>query len=184
MKKFAIGILAVLAIILAGCVPVASLETAAPANGSQFAVGATSVIIVDPDNTAAGAMPYLSYSWGNGTTEFSISSQMGLRGAVKQLVAENTSLEGGVTLMWTIFAGDIGSDIPVTADLGILYDINKNLTLNLRGMYIYATQELGSAWAAEANLTYFYDHFAFEGGLLFPMTADLPALSLSGAYRF
>jgi len=171
-------------LVLAGCVPTASLETAAPAEGNQFKLGLTSVVVPTDDGPGAGVVPYLSYAWGNGKTEFSISSQMGLRGAVKQLVADDLSVEGGLTIMWTIFGGDIGTDIPFTADLGVLYDINKDLTFNLRGMYLYATQDLGGTWGVQSYLTYFYQQFAFEGGIMYLITANAPGFTISAAYRF
>jgi len=183
MKKLVLLVLASLATILAGCLPVASLQTAAPVSGSQVTVGLTAVANADSNNFSVGALPYLAYAWGNGKTEFSVSTQIGLRGGVKQLLAENVSLAGGLTIPWLIFSGDWGNGLPFTADAALLYDAAPNLTLALRGMYAYLSADLGNAWLGGVNLTYGYDAFMFEGGVLFSQSGN-PLVSLSGAYRF
>jgi len=50
-------------------------------------------------------------------------------------------------------------------------------------MYAYLSADLGNAWLGGVNLTYGYDAFAFEGGVLFSQSGN-PLVSLSGAYRF
>ncbi len=183
MKKLGMSTLALLILALAGCLPVASLQTAAPVSGSQVTVGLTAVANADSNNFSVGALPYLAYAWGNGRTEFSVSTQIGLRGGVKQLLAENVSLAGGLTIPWLIFSGDWGNGTPFTADAALLYDAGENLTLALRGMYAYLSADLGNAWLGGVNLTYGYQNWLFEGGVLFSQSGS-PLLNLSGAYRF
>jgi len=183
MKKLALLALAALAASLTSCMPVASLQTAVPANGNQFTVGLTAVANANSNNFSAGAMPYLAYAWGNGKTEFSVSTQIGLRGGVKQLLAENVSLAGGLTIPWLIFTTDWRGSLPFTIDTALLYDASPNLTLALRGMYGYLSADLGKAWLGGVNLTYGYDAWLFEGGVLISQSGS-PLISLSGAYRF
>jgi len=183
MEKSALVVITALALLLTGCLPVATLQTAVPVSDSQVIVGLTAVANADSNNFNAGAMPYLAYVWGDGKTEFSISTQIGLRGGVKQLLAENVSLAGGLTIPWLLFTTDWQSSLPFTIDTALLYDVNPNLTLALRGMYGYLSADLGNAWLGGVNLTYGYDAWLFEGGVLISQSGS-PLISLSGAYRF
>ncbi len=183
MKKLGLSALVSLALALAGCLPVASLETAAPVEGGRFTAGLTAVAASDASDLKAGALPYLAYAWGDGKTEFSISGQIGLRAGIKQMVAESFSVAGGVTIPWLILSGKWGSGIPFNADVALLYDAGESLTLMLRGMYAYLSADLGHAWIGGTNLTYSYDALLFEGGVLLTQSGS-PVISLSGAYRF
>ncbi|WP_457638110.1 hypothetical protein [Oceanithermus sp.] len=136
-----------LAAMLAGCLPVASLQTAEPVSGSQVSLGLTAVAGASANGLSVGALPYLACAWGNGNTEFSLSTRAGLRGAVKQKLAPNFSVAGGLTIPWLIFSGNWGDGLPFTADAAMLYDATPKLTLALRGMYAYLGAELGNALA-------------------------------------
>ena len=183
MKKLNITIIGLLLLLVVGCVPMATLEPAAPANGSKFTIGAIAMVAPSSDGIGAGALPYVAYAWGNGSTEFSISSQLGFRGAVKQLIVKNASIEGGLTIPWTIFLGDLNGSIPFTADLGLLYDINNNLTISARGMYGYLTSDWGHIWMGATNLTYHQKPWLFEGGVMVLQTGGV-LINFSGGYYF
>ncbi len=166
---------------LSACLPVATLETAVPVQGQQFTVGLTGVVAVDED-TPVGALPYLAYRWGNGETEFSVSTQIGLRGGIKQLVADNFSIAGGLTIPWAIFSSSDGPGIPFTADVALLVQATPELTLIGRGMFA-SLSELGRTWLGGANLVYRQGPWLFEGGFLYSFDGNSIA-SASVGYSF
>jgi len=178
MKKAAIAASVALLFLLTGCLPVASLQMARPLNGHGVTFGLTAVTGIG-DQPSVAALPYVAYAWGNGSTEFSVSTQVGLRGGVKQQIASGVSIAGGLTIPWLIFS----EGMSFTADAALLYEPTPGLTLAGRGMYAYLGAELGNAWLGGASLTYAYQGWLFEGGLLFSQEGR-PLFSVSAAYHF
>lgn len=166
---------------LSACLPVATLETAAPVQGQQFTVGLTGVVAVSQD-TPVGALPYLAYRWGNGETEFSVSTQIGIRGGIKQRVTETFSIAGGLTVPWAVFSSSGGPGVPFTADVALLVQATPELTVTGRGMYAYVG-DWGGTWLGGANLVYQQGAWLFEGGFLFSTDGN-PIVSASAGYRF
>ncbi|WP_456481173.1 hypothetical protein [Oceanithermus sp.] len=181
MKTWGVLIALALSALLTACLPVASLQVAEPVDGRQIVVGLTGVTALSSDSPGAGAMPYLAYVWGNGNTEFSISTQIGLRGGVKQKVADGFSVAGGLTLPWLVFT-DGTSGLPFTADVALLADVAPGVTVAGRGMYVYMP-DLASTWLGGASLLYRQEPWMFEGGFLVGQDGS-PLLSLSAAYGF
>jgi len=182
MKVFArfVVLISVL-FVLSACVPVAMLEMTKPVEGQQFTVGLTGVVAVN-EETPVGGLPYLAYRWGDGETEFSVSTQIGLRGGIKQRVTDIFSVAGGLTVPWVIFSGSDGPAIPFTADVALLVQATPELTLIGRGMFAYLS-DLGRTWMGGANLVYSQGPWLFEGGFLFSTDGD-PIVSASAGYRF
>ena len=150
MKTRGALIALVLMALLTACLPVANHQVAEPVDGRQIVVGLTGVTVFSSDGPGAGAMPYLAYAWGNGSTEFSVSTQMGLRAGVKQKVADGFSVAGGLTLPWAIFT-DGSTGLPFTADAALLADVAPGVTVAGRGMYAYMA-DLGNVWLGGASL--------------------------------
>jgi len=167
--------------LLASCLPVATLETAEPADGQQVVVGLTGVAGVSAD-APVGALPYLAYRWGDGTTEFSVSTQIGIRGAVKQKLAERFSVAAGLTVPWAVLSSAGGPGLPFTLDAEALFQATDELTVIGRGMYA-AVSDFGSAWLGGASVVYRQDRWLFEGGFLMSSEGN-PILSVSAGYRF
>jgi len=182
MKKAAIAATVALLFLLSGCLPVASLQMARPLNGHGVTFGLTAVV-GNGDQPSVAALPYVAYAWGNGSTEFSVSTQVGLRGGVKQQVASNVSIAGGLTIPWLIFSQGAQGGLPFTADAALLYEPTPGLTLAGRGMYAYLGAELGNTWLGGGSVTYAYQDWLFEGGLLFSQEGR-PLFSVSAAYHF
>lgn len=174
---FASGLL----VLLAACVPVATLETAQPVEGQQAVVGLTGSVISGSDAPVA-LLPYLAYRWGNGTTEFSISTQIGIRGAVKQKLADRFSVEAGLTLPWALFASANAPSLPLTLDTAALFQASEELTLIGRGMYA-TLSDYGGTWMGGASVVYGQERWLFEGGFLLAYQGGL-VLSFSSGYRF
>lgn len=181
MKTRGVLIALALSALLTACLPVANLQVAEPVDGQQIVVGLTGVTALSSDSPGVGAMPYLAYAWGNGNTEFSISTQIGLRGGVKQKVADGFSVAGGLTLPWAIFT-DGSTGLPFTADVALLADVAPGVTVAGRGMYAYMA-DLGNVWLGGASLLYRQGPWMFEGGFLMGQDGS-PLLSLSAAYGF
>jgi hypothetical protein len=165
---------------LSACLPVAMLETATPVQGQQFTVGLTGVVAVSQD-APVGALPYLAYRWGDGETEFSVSTQIGLRGGIKQRVTDYVSVAGGLTVPWAVFTSAGGPAVPFTADAAVLVQATPELTVAGRGLYAYVG-DWGGTWLGGANLVYQQDLWLFEGGFLFSTDGN-PIVSVSAGYR-
>ncbi len=170
-----------LALLLSACLPVATFETATPVNGQQFTAGLTGVLVVD-SSTPAGALPYLAYRWGDGTTEFSVSTQVGLRGGVKQKLDERFSIAAGLTVPWLIFSSSDGPALPFTFDAALLVQATEELTVIGRGMYA-SLSDLGGTWLAGASVVYRQQSWLFEGGFLYASDGR-PMISVSAGYSF
>ncbi|ADR36783.1 hypothetical protein [Oceanithermus profundus] len=172
---------AALLALLNACLPVATFETAEPADGQQVVVGLTGVVAVSSD-APVGGLPYLAYRWGNGETEFSVSTQIGLRGGVKQKVADRFSVAAGLTVPWAVFSSSGGPSLPFTVDAEALFQATDELTVIGRGMYA-AVSDFGGAWLGGASVVYRQDRWLFEGGFLMSSEGN-PILSVSAGYRF
>jgi len=170
-----------LLVLLNACVPVATFETSEPADGQQVVVGLTGVVAVSADGTVGG-LPYLAYRWGNGETEFSVSTQIGLRGGVKQKLADRFSIAAGFTVPWAVFVFSGGSSLPFTVDAEALFQVTDGLTVIGRGMYA-GVSDFGNAWLGGASVVYHQDGWLFEGGFLVSSEGN-PLLSVSAGYRF
>ena len=167
--------------LLNACLPVATFEVADPADGQQVVVGLTGVVAVSADG-AVGGLPYLAYRWGDGETEYSVSTQIGLRGGVKQKLADRFSIAAGLTVPWAFFGLWDGPSPPFTVDAGALFQVTDGLTVIGRGMYA-AVSDFGNAWLGGASVVYHQDGWLFEGGFLVSSEGN-PLLSVSAGYRF
>ncbi len=176
-----LGFLLALALLLSACLPVATLETAEPVDGQQFTAGLTGVVAVSSD-APVGALPYLAFRWGDGETEFSVSTQIGIRGAVKRKVVDRFSLAAGLTVPWAILSSSSGGALPFTLDVAALYQATDVLTVMGRGMYASAS-DLGGAWLGGASVVYRQDRWLFEAGFLMSNEGN-SLISVSAGYRF
>ncbi len=169
-----------LSALLTACLPVANLQTAEPIDGQEIVVGATGIAMIS-DEVAGGGLPYLAYVWGNGETEFSVSTQIGLRGGLKQKVADGFSVAAGITLPWVLFF-DREAGFPFTADVALLADVDPKITVSGRAMFVNLA-DLGQTWLGGASVLYREDRWMFEGGFLIGQDG-VPFLNVSVAYGF
>lgn len=173
------------ALLLSGCLPVAMLRPPEPARGAEFSLGAT--LMPNPfanrDRYPVLPLPYLAYAEGNGTLEYNLSLQWGLRGGVKVGLAPGVALDAGLTLPPALGEGaDWSQGVPVVLDGGVIlggggYYLSPRLhLLGVPGQgwglaYQLSAGVYGGGWVAEVG--------ALGGpgltGVLF---------SLSAAWRF
>lgn len=87
-----------LALVLPGCLPVAMLRPPEPARGAEFSLGATLMPNPFGGQSPVLLLPYLAHAEGDGTLEYNLSLQWGLRGGVKVGLAPGVALDAGLTL--------------------------------------------------------------------------------------
>jgi len=123
--KHSLGLSLLGLILLSGCIPVAMLRPAAPENGSSFTVGGSAVVPL-ASGTIPGAivLPYLAFARGDGETEFNLSAQLGLRGGIKQKIADGVSLDAGLTIPYILVSGG-GTGTPLAIDGGIIVGVDQ-----------------------------------------------------------
>jgi hypothetical protein len=89
-----------LSLLLAGCFPVAVLRSPEPVRGTELSLGGSLFPAPIPySRYPVWGLPYLGYAWGDGSTEFNLSAQIGPRFGVKQALAPGLSLDAGLTLL-------------------------------------------------------------------------------------
>ena len=84
-----------LALVLPGCLPVAMMRPPEPARGAEFSLGATLMPNPFGGQSPVLRLPYLAHAEGDGTLEYNLSLQWGLRGGVKVGLAPGVILGGG-----------------------------------------------------------------------------------------
>lgn len=108
-----------LALLLAGCLPVAVLRSLEPVRGEELALGLS--LMRNPfsnrDRYPLIPLPYLAYSRGDGAQEENFSVQLGLRAGLKATLAPGVALDLGITP--PLFLGDAGG-FPFVLDGGVL----------------------------------------------------------------
>jgi len=165
-----------LALLLAGCVPIAVLRDPEPVSGREVAFGLSAVVL----EGGALLLPYAAYAQGDGRTEYNFSLQMGLRAGVKQALLPGVSLDAGLTLPPLL-----GTDgVPLAADAGLLLGLG-NLYLSPRVHWVgfRAQGQDISRLLYQATLGYRGEGFRVEVGLL-ANGSNAALLTLSGAVRF
>ncbi|BAW01899.1 putative lipoprotein [Thermus thermophilus] len=175
-----------LALVLSGCLPVAMLRPPEPARGAEFSLGAT--LMPNPfanrDRYPVLPLPYLAYAKGDGTLEYNLSLQWGLRGGVKVGLAPGVALDAGLTLPPDLGQGADWSrwGVPVVLDGGVIlggggYYLSPRLhLLGVLGggwglLYQFSAGVYGGNWVAEV-------------GALGGPGMDGVLFSLSAAWRF
>ncbi|GAB5602948.1 hypothetical protein FJNA_14730 [Thermus sp. FJN-A] len=172
-----------LALFLSGCFPVAMLRTPEPARGAAFSLGATLMPNPFGGQTTVLLLPYLGYAEGDGTWEYNLSLQWGLRGGVKLGLAPGVSLDGGLTLPLALGEGaDWSQGVPVVLDGGVI--------LGGGGSYVSPRLHLigvpGKGWGLAYQLSagmYGGEWIGEVGAMGGPGMAGW-LLSLSAAWRF
>ncbi|WP_243030817.1 hypothetical protein [Thermus altitudinis] len=169
-------LLVVLALALAGCLPVAVLRTPEPVSGRSLALGLSAVGL----EGGVALLPYAAYAEGNGQTEYSFSVQMGFRAGIKQALAPGLSLDMGLTLP-PVLGGDA---VPLALDAGLL--------LGLGGVYLsprvhwigFQSQNTRvSGLLYQATLGYAEEGFLGEGSVLFHAQGGAVLFVVSAAVR-
>ncbi|WP_243093337.1 hypothetical protein [Thermus thalpophilus] len=170
------ALLAGLLLFLAGCLPVAVLRPPEPVAGRSLVFGLSALGSGD----GVALVPYAAYAQGDGSTEFNLSVQLGLRAGLKQAVAPGVALDLGLTL--PPFVGQDG--VPLSADAGLLLGLGS-LYLSPRVHWLgFQSQDLSvSGFLYQGTLGYLGEGFLAEVGVLWsPQGGSL--FSLSGAVRF
>ncbi|AFV75241.1 hypothetical protein Theos_0158 [Thermus oshimai JL-2] len=172
----------VLVLLLSGCVPVATLRTPEAARGPSFTVGATLVTnpFANRDQYPVAPLPYLAYAEGDGTLEWNLNLQWGLRGGAKWALAPGAALDFGLTLPPPSPDADWSQGVPVVVDLGLL----------LGGEGVYLSPRVHWVWVPGGRpglllglSTGVYERaWILELGTL--AVGEGFILSLSGAWRF
>jgi len=167
-----------LALLLAGCVPIAVLRDPEPVLGREVAFGLSVVAL----QGGGLLVPYAAYAQGDGRTEFNFSLQTGLRAGVKQALLPGVSLDAGLTLPPLL--GTDGDGLPLAADAGLL--------LGLGGLYLSPRvhwvgfrvqgQDI-SGLLYQATLGYRGEGFRMEAGVLINEAGNA-LFSVSSAVRF
>jgi len=167
-----------LSLLLAGCVPAAVLRSPEPVRGAEFSLGGSLIWVTLPSNYSfLWALPYLGYAWGDGSTEFNLSVQMGPRFGVKQALAPGLSLDAGLTLARTPVPSVSGPilDVGLLAGVGELYVSPR--------VHVWFTDEGYTLGFYQATLGYREGGFSLEGGVLLGGNGLLQ-FNLSGALHF
>ncbi|BDG20081.1 hypothetical protein TthSNM11_22840 [Thermus thermophilus] len=168
-----------LALVLSGCLPVAMLRPPEPARGAEFSLGATLM-----PNPSGGVLllPYLAHAEGDGTLEYNLSLQWGLRGGVKVGLAPGVALDAGLTLPPALGEGaDWSWGVPVVLDGGVI--------LGGGGAYLSPRLHLLGVLGGEWGLAYQLSAGVYGGGWVAEVGAlGAPGmsgvlLSLSAAWR-
>lgn len=108
-----------LALVLPGCLPVAMLRPPEPARGAEFSLGATLMPNPFGGQSPVLLLPYLAHAEGDGTLEYNLSLQWGLRGGVKVGLAPGVALDAGLTLPPALGeVADWSWGVPVVLDGG------------------------------------------------------------------
>lgn len=170
-------LLAVLALALAGCLPVAVLRTPEPVSGRSLAFGLSAVGV----GGGVALLPYAAYAEGDGQTEYNLSVQMGFRAGVKRALAPGFSLDMGLTLP-PLLGGD---GVPLALDAGLLLGLG-DVYLSPRVHWIgFQSQDTSvSGLLYQATLGYAGEGFLGEGSLLFSGQEGGLMLVVSAAARF
>ena len=108
-----------LALVLPGCLPVAMMRPPEPARGAEFSLGATLMPNPFGGQSPVLLLPYLAHAEGDGTLEYNLSLQWGLRGGVKVGLAPGVALDAGLTLPPALGeVADWSCGVPVVLDGG------------------------------------------------------------------
>ena len=108
-----------LALVLPGCLPVAMMRPPEPARGAEFSLGATLMPNPFGGQSPVLLLPYLAHAEGDGTLEYNLSLQWGLRGGVKVGLAPGVALDAGLTLPPALGeVADWSWGVPVVLDGG------------------------------------------------------------------
>ncbi|MEJ5336020.1 hypothetical protein ACLWNE_00865 [Thermus oshimai] len=174
----------VLVLLLSGCVPVATLRTPEAARGPSFTVGATLVTnpFANRDQYPVAPLPYLAYAEGDGTLEWNLNLQWGLRGGAKWALAPGAALDFGLTLPPPSPDADWSQGVPVAADLGLL----------LGGGRVYLSPRIHfiaiPGWGSRAGWLFGLSAGVYEKAWILELGAlaigEGVILNLSGAWRF
>ncbi len=170
-------------LLLSGCVPVATLRTPEAAKDPSFTVGASLVINPFANQYPVVPLPYLAYAGGNGTFEWNLGLQWGLRGGVKWALAPGTALDVGLTLPPPSPDADWSQGVPVVADLGLL--LGGGGTYVSPRVYWVGVPGLGDGqgWLFGLSAGLYERERIGEVGVLWAGGSGL-ILNLSGAWRF
>ena len=110
-----------LALVLPGCLPVAMMRPPEPARGAEFSLGATLMPNPFGGQSPVLLLPYLAHAEGDGTLEYNLSLQWGLRGGVKVGLAPGVALDAGLTLPPALGeVADWSWGVPVVLDGGVI----------------------------------------------------------------
>ncbi|GAA6734168.1 hypothetical protein YIM1640_19960 [Thermus oshimai] len=175
----------VLVLLLSGCVPVATLRTPEAARGPSFTVGATLVTnpFANRDQYPVAPLPYLAYAEGDGTLEWNLNLQWGLRGGAKWALAPGAALDFGLTLPPPSPDADWSQGVPVAVDLGLLLG-GEGVYLSPRVHWVGVPGPGGGEnWLFGLSTGLYGREWIGEVGVLWAGENDL-ILSLSGAWRF
>lgn len=171
-----------LALVLSGCLPVAMLRPPEPARGAGFSLGATLMPNPFGGQSPVLLLPYLAYAEGDGTLEYNLSLQWGLRGGVKVGLAPGVALDAGLTLPPALGEGaDWSRGVPVVLDGGVI--------LGGGGSYLSPRLHLlgvpGEGWGLAYQLSagVYGGEWVGEVGLLGGFGGSGVLLSLSAAWR-
>ena len=169
--------LAAMALVLAGCLPVAVLRTAEPVTGRSLAFGLSAVGV----EGGVGFIPYAAYAQGDGQTEYNFSVQMGFRAGIKHALAPGFSLDMGLTLPPLLGGGGV----PLALDAGLLVglgDVYLSPRVHWIGFQSQNTSVAGLLY--QATLGYAGEGFLGEGSILFSGQQGGLMLVVSAAARF
>ncbi|MBW6394056.1 hypothetical protein KQ693_02090 [Thermus sp. PS18] len=170
-------LLLALALVLAGCLPVAVLRTPEPVSGRSLAFGLSAVGV----EGGVGFLPYAAYAQGDGQTEYNFSVQMGFRAGIKQALAPGFSLDMGLTLPPLLGGGGV----PLALDAGLLVglgDVYLSPRVHWIGFQSQNTSVSGLLY--QATLGYAGEGFLGEGSILFSGQGGGLILVVSAAARF
>jgi len=149
-----------LSLLLAGCFPAAVLRSPEPVRGAEFSLGGSLFPAPIPSNYPVWGLPYLGYAWGDGSTEFNLSAQIGPRFGVKQALAPGFSLDAGLTLVLS----------PSPSVDALILDVG--LLAGAGGLYVSPRVHAGISTGGspggfyQATLGYRGGGFSLEGGVL------------------
>lgn len=170
--------LAAMALVLAGCLPVAVLRTPEPVSGRSLAFGLSAVGV----EGGVVFIPYAAYAQGDGQTEYNFSVQMGFRAGIKHALAPGFSLDMGLTP--PLLLG--GGGVLLALDAGLLVGLG-DVYLSPRVHWIGLFQSQNTSVAGllyQATLGYAGEGFLGEGSILFSGQQGGLVLVVSAAARF
>ena len=172
-----------LALVLPGCLPVAMMRPPEPARGAEFSLGATLMPNPFGGQSPVLLLPYLAHAEGDGTLEYNLSLQWGLRGGVKVGLAPGVALDAGLTLPPALGeVADWSWGVPVVRDGGVI--------LGGGGYYLSPRLHLLGVLGGEWGLAYQLSAGVYGGGWVAEVGAlGAPGMSgvlfsLSAAWRF
>lgn len=172
-----------LVLVLPGCLPVAMMRPPEPTRGTEFSLGATLSANPFGGQSPVLLLPYLAYAQGDGTFEYNLSLQWGLRGGMKLGLVPGVALDVGLTLPPALGEGaDWSQGVPVVLDGGVIlggggYYLSPRL--HLLGV---PGREWGLAYQLSAGV--YGGEWVGEMGVLGGPGMTGVLLSLSAAWRF